>query len=220
VKLVLLPGLDGTGTLFDRFVQAASTLPVIRMAFPTDRVLTYDELVDFVSSALPPPPFALLGESFSGPLALRLAAATQPEAVILCASFIRAPLPHRLVATPLSLLLRAPPPISAVQVLLSGGDEALAHDLVSAVRTVDPKVMASRIRMVLKVDTTSHLATFTGRVLYLRATRDRLVSPLQAELLREIRPDAEIAELNGPHLLLQTRPEECWNRIRPFLGAA
>lgn len=220
VKLVLLPGLDGTGRLFDRFVELAPALPVTRLALPTDRVLSYDELVDSLLDALPQPPLVLLGESFSGPLALRMAASVKPEAIVLCASYIRASAIHRLAAGPLSLLSRAVLPTSAVRMLLAGGDETLARDLVRAVRTVDPRVVASRVRMVLDVDATTDLAAFPRRVLYLRALQDRVVHSRESRLFGEVRPDGEIAGVAGPHLLLQSRPAECWKRIASFLALA
>jgi pimeloyl-ACP methyl ester carboxylesterase len=217
---MLLPGLDGTGRLFDRFMRGAPAhASVTRVAFPTDRVLSYDELVDFVSDSIPPPPLVLLGESFSGPVALRLAARAQPAAVILCASFIRAPAASRFAAAPLSLLARIVPPVSVVNTFLSGGDDALASDLVRAVRSVDAEVISSRVRLVLGVDATLDLETFPGRLLYLRPTRDRVVPKRQATLLRGIRSDAEVVEIDGPHLLLQARPTECWNHIAAFVAS-
>jgi pimeloyl-ACP methyl ester carboxylesterase len=219
VSLVLLPGLDGTGRLFDRFVRLApSTLSITEVSLPIDRILSYDDLAELVRPSIPDERVVLLGESFSGPLALRLAALVQPLGVILCASFVRSPALHRLSAAPLSFLLKASPPVSVVSALLSGGDEPLAAELARAVLTVDREVIASRVRMVLEVDATSDLRQYGGPLLYLRAMRDRVVSKRQATLLHELRPDAVIAEIDGPHLLLQTRPEDCWKHVASFVA--
>jgi surfactin synthase thioesterase subunit len=79
---VLLPGLEGTGRLFARFTAAAvPALELQVIAFPPDRRLTYAQLDELVRRQLPADrPFALLGESFSGPLALRIAAAAVKRA--------------------------------------------------------------------------------------------------------------------------------------------
>jgi pimeloyl-[acyl-carrier protein] methyl ester esterase len=219
VSLVLLPGLDGTARLFDRFAQAAPpTVSVTRVPLPRDRVVSYDALATLTRSSLPQGRVILLGESFSGPLALRLAALVQPLGVILCASFIRASAPLRLSAAPLSALLKTtPPPVSVVKALFAGGDEALAAELVRAILTVDREVIAARIRMVLEVDATADLRGFGGRLLYLRARHDRLVSARQAALVRELRPDATVAEIDGPHLLMQARTDDCWKQIAAFI---
>jgi len=219
VNVVLLPGLDGTGRLFDRFEQAAPNVKSVRrVALPPDRVLTYDELAQWVLPALPSEPFVLIGESFSGPLALRLTRSVQPVAVVLCASFVRASALARLAAVPLSFCLRIAPPKSAVSALMAGGDAELANDLVRAIASVDKAVLSARARMVLEADARADLAAFPGRVLYLQATRDLLVGNGQADLVRQTSQDSRVAEVDGPHLLLQARPVDCWRQITMTLG--
>jgi len=221
LNLVFLPGLDGTGDLFDRLARRAP-LPgsLYFMSLPPDRVLSYDELVQWLLPDLPHGPTVLIGESFSGPLALRLARHVRPVALVLCASIVRAPMPMSLLRAPLSLLLRITPPRSLVNALLTGGDSDLAADVERAIEIVDKRVLASRLRMALDVDATGDLAGLSGRVLYLRATRDRLIGAGQAELVHRVRPDARVATVDGPHLLLQARPLECWRIMAPFISAA
>ena len=94
--LVLLPGLDGTGNLFARFVFALTPCLEARIVrYPTDRSLSYADLFSFVLDAIPQSqPFVLLAESFSTPLAVRLAA-TNPaslKGLVICAGFIKSPL--------------------------------------------------------------------------------------------------------------------------------
>lgn len=214
---VLLPGLDGTGALFRRFL-AFSPLGanVTCVAFPRDRVLSYDELSELVVEALPTGPFVLVGESFSGPLALRVARRRRPLGVALCAAMVRAPTPHRLAAAPLSFFLGASPPVSLVKVFLTGGDGELAVELVNAVSTVEREVVASRIRMVLTADAIPDAVACSCPLAYLRATRDFVVGSGQAEAMRKARNDVIVADIDGPHLLLQKAPEACWSRIRAF----
>jgi pimeloyl-ACP methyl ester carboxylesterase len=90
ITLMLLPGLDGSGVLFRPLIrQLGLELQPVIVPYPPREVLGYDELLSLVLEALPrSSPFILLGESFSGPLAL-MAAATLPKGlrgVILCAS--------------------------------------------------------------------------------------------------------------------------------------
>ena len=75
-KLVLLPGLDGTGRLFKDFIAALPpTLSAVAVAYPGDRCLPYADLAAIVQSNLPTPePFVLVAESFSTPLAIACAA--------------------------------------------------------------------------------------------------------------------------------------------------
>jgi pimeloyl-[acyl-carrier protein] methyl ester esterase len=74
--LVLLPGLDGTGKLFAAFVRALGAGVESRVVgYSPDEPLGYEELELKVRAQLPlDRSYVLLGESFSGPIAMRIAA--------------------------------------------------------------------------------------------------------------------------------------------------
>jgi pimeloyl-[acyl-carrier protein] methyl ester esterase len=96
--LVLLPGLDGTGKLFTELLRALDCrVASIVVPYPTDVALGYDELETLVRAALPAQgSYVLLGESFSGPLAIRIAARPPPGLVglILSVTFASNPYPR------------------------------------------------------------------------------------------------------------------------------
>src|SRR5687768_14153054 len=107
-EVVVLPGLDGTTALLQAFCSRVGELgvPTRAVAYPTDRALGYAELEPLVRSELPTSePFVLLGESFSGPLAIRIAASQPPGLVglVLSTTFARAPVP---LLSPLASLIR------------------------------------------------------------------------------------------------------------------
>src|SRR5688572_28354175 len=97
VTLVLLPRMDGTGELFAPFVAALGPdQSVVVVRYPTDRTHCYAELEPIARAALPiDQPFVLLGESFSGPVAISIAAAPphQLKGLVLCCTFARNPYP-------------------------------------------------------------------------------------------------------------------------------
>jgi len=97
VALVLLPGLDGTGLLFANFAASfGSDVKIIVVSYPSDAAHGYSELETITRSFLPRDlPFFLLGESFSGPIAISIAASHPPGllGLILCCSFARSPRP-------------------------------------------------------------------------------------------------------------------------------
>jgi len=70
----MLPGMDGTGLLFRPMVQACPpTMEPFVVPFPNDAQLSYEELEQHIRPILPvDASYLLLGESFSGPLALSL----------------------------------------------------------------------------------------------------------------------------------------------------
>jgi pimeloyl-[acyl-carrier protein] methyl ester esterase len=96
VALVLLPGMDGTAVLLTEFAASfGQGVNVISVSYPTDRVLGYAELTQIARESLSPDePFVLLGESFSGPIAISLAASAPPGllGLVLCCTFARSPL--------------------------------------------------------------------------------------------------------------------------------
>ncbi|MEJ7807867.1 MAG: hypothetical protein WKG03_18345 [Telluria sp.] len=112
VTLVLLPGMDGTGDLFADFVRALGDAVVsLVVSYPAGEALDYAGLTEFARARLPRDrPFVLLGESFSGPVAIALAASRPPGlmALILSCTFARNPTPvfsvfkHVLGALPVS----------------------------------------------------------------------------------------------------------------------
>ncbi len=72
---VLLPGFDGGGRLLaPRLAEAPLPFDPRLVALPSDTARDYDELVTWVMARLPTDrPFSLLAESFSGPIAIRIA---------------------------------------------------------------------------------------------------------------------------------------------------
>jgi pimeloyl-[acyl-carrier protein] methyl ester esterase len=81
MTLVLLPGMDGTGQLFAPFVVALGhefNVKVVR--YPTTEPMGYAELEALARAALPEEgPFVILGESFSGPVAVSVGVRSRPS---------------------------------------------------------------------------------------------------------------------------------------------
>ena len=93
-----MEGMDGTGRLFEPLLAALPTsLPATAIAYPPGEPLGYEGLLPLVMDAAAQAigPFVVVGESFSGLLALMLAASRPPfpRGVVLCTSFVRFPLP-------------------------------------------------------------------------------------------------------------------------------
>ena len=97
LTLVLLPGMDGTGIFFEDFAAALQPefKPII-VRYPNDPSLGYTELEAVARAALPrDEPFLVLGESFSGPIAISIAASNPAGllGLVLCVTFARNPHP-------------------------------------------------------------------------------------------------------------------------------
>lgn len=97
MKPILLSGLDGTGRLFAPFVASfPKNIETQIIAYPTDKVLSYEALIAFVVARLPKEEkFVLLTESFSGYIAYRIALQRPKnlKSLIFVATFLENPRP-------------------------------------------------------------------------------------------------------------------------------
>lgn len=214
---ILLPGLDGTGDLFAPFVAAAPPeMPVQVVRLPDDKPRGYAELADYLLPQLPAESFVLIAESFSGPLAVLLAnQCPSVAAVVLCATFVRPPLPA-LRYLP-DFIWRTPPPAILLSHLMAAGNRSLGRALHDAVLSLDPSIIASRIATALRVDVSADLARVTQPLLCLRATQDRLVLPRSIKQIADAKPNVNVVNIDAPHLVLQSCPVDCWHAVRAFL---
>jgi pimeloyl-ACP methyl ester carboxylesterase len=193
------------------------------VAYPTDRFLDYDALEALLWKSLPPQdPYVVVAESFSGPLGIRLAADPPPglAGVMLVATFATSPVrvPAWLARALAPALGAAHPPRAMMARRLLGPvpPPALVDALMSAVRSVDPRVIAARQVAVLEVDVRSAAANAQVPVAYLRAEGDRVVPARCSAELALLHPALELLDLPGPHLLLQREPQAAAERILDF----
>jgi pimeloyl-[acyl-carrier protein] methyl ester esterase len=224
--LVLLPGLDGSGRLFESFlgVLPAEYEPII-VAYPPDRRLDYEEFFAQIREVMPwNRSYTLIAESFAGPLAVRFAE-KQPQdlrALVICASFVSNPLPPDNWAARFlnDTVFQRSPSETVLKKLLNPEDYAppLFSAVKAALEMVRPDVLSHRVRLALDTDARSALRTCRVPILYLRATRDQLVSDRSVEEIQAIKPEVTCELVNAPHLLLQAKPRESWAAIRRFLA--
>ena len=223
--LILLPGMDGTGRLFAAFEHALGLAARVRViAYPNDEPLGYDALIEFVLRALPPDePFFLLGESFSGPVAIRIAAMRKHRlmGLILCCTFARSPLPawmggrHLAGIAPFNYV-----PLSLMSHLLLGrfASSALRDAIAQAVAMAAPAVMRARARAVMSVDASADLQQVQVPIVYLRATEDRVVPASASAYMQACAPDMQMNEVVAPHCLLQAAPVQAAAIVAAFLS--
>ncbi len=219
--VLLLPGLHGSGLLFSELVAAAPRgFAPQTLEYPGGSPLTPDELVALIRAQTPAAPWLVVAESFSGPLAILLAAARPPGLLGLVLAVTGASWPHLRWFSwlPLAAIFASSPPELLLRALLTGSRPP--PGLVAATRrttaAVRPQVMAHRFRTLARIDVSTELRGLALPVLYLTAEGDRVVTRGQQRRMREARPDLEAERLPGPHFLLQTHPAEAWARIAAF----
>ncbi len=193
LHLVLLPGLDGTGKLFKPIMeqfQSADEITVV--PYPTQVHKPIEALVDYVISLLPVNrPLVILGESFSGPVAIRLAARTDlnMQGLVLVATFAKYPVTPLGLASrclPLSLLFRLPVPDFVIRHYCFGEytDETLVNKLLQVINDNRPEVLAKRAHEGGAVDVTSSLPDIHMPCLY---TKEYVSNPTSCSHISNMR---------------------------------
>jgi pimeloyl-[acyl-carrier protein] methyl ester esterase len=217
--IVLLPGMDGTGEFLKPLAARLSRYrPALVVGYPADRVQNYDQLVSYIRERLPYDRVVILGESFSGPIAIEVAAAdSRIVGLALASSFSRHPLPRQLV--PLTKLLDArwmPTSILVAALMGSSVTPELREHLRQVLAALPREIIQARVRDVLRVDKRALLSETKCPVLCLHGRKDRLVRKRHIDDIVAARPDCHVHWLDGPHMLLATHTDAAANVIEEF----
>ena len=211
----LLPGLDATGLLWRPLLDVLGHEGVRAVSYP-DPVRRYDDVIAHLGA--PEPGTVLVAESFSGPAAIRIAHAHRERvrAVVLVASFANGPRGLLSLGPLMGAALQVRPPALAIRALMVGmdADPALVGMVRDAIGRVPAATLAARLRESAATDVRRELAALPMPVVWLRATRDRLVPERVTRDAIAARPGLDVRSLDGPHLLAQARPREVAEIIR------
>jgi len=224
--LILLPGLDGTGLVFEPLLEhLPSTIDPVIVRYPGDTPMSFQEHIDFARMRLPEDkPFVLLAESFSGPIGLQLLA-DPPEnlvGVIFVATFERYPKPFLLDLArllPQGMLLR----LFATSLLcrlfcLGSADRGAVALFQKALASVKVSALSQRLKILAELPPPPE-TSFSGPCLYLQASHDRLVPERAATRLQRHLSQMQLERIPGPHIILLARPEEGARAICNFINS-
>ncbi len=226
-KLVILPGMDGTGRLLKPFVSSLGRRVDAQLFdYPTHVIQSYDEIINNVEAVLPQDgeDFVILAESFAGPIALSLAQKGIPglRALILVVTFAvtpRHPLLQFTRALPMSKLLSMPVPRQFAQRMMLGGNppEGTLDTLMEVFHMISPEVLASRLEEMRKLSLDLEVTDLPA--MYIQATKDLLLPDNAVNDLKTLLPQLEIHRIEGPHLVMDTQPKTCARLVVGFLDS-
>lgn len=214
MKLILLPGMDGTGLLFkpflDIFTQEVETEII---SYPCDEKLSYLQLVSYVHDKLPKSgDYALLAESFSGPIAYEVSkiASKRLKKIIFVASFIESPNKILCVTKhiPFYFLIPKKLPKFILNFLLGKLSNSSLFDLMNnSLSKVSSEVLEFRIKEM------AHLPKPTKPIglkcIYIEAKNDRLVAEKKSITIENLAEDFTRYKIDGSHFILQVNPKAC-----------
>ena len=218
LKIILLPGMDGTGKLFEPF---RSSLPAstIVVSLPQSGSQTYEVLANHIAEQLPNEEFIIVAESFSGPIAALLAEKylENLKAIVFVATFLSCPKPVLVSLAkliPLKSLLSIPfAKVLISRYLLAGFNYAT---FITALKEVPNSILKERLSSIRTLNMVKRRSNL--RALYLRASSDCLVSSSQIGLFQKSFPNLQVECVQGTHFLLQSNPKACSEIISKFAG--
>lgn len=224
MKLVLLPGMDGTGDLFNPLIEALPpTIDPVVVRYPPDKPLGYTRLEELARQSLPDDePYLLLGESFSGPIAISIAASSpaQLRGLILACTFASCPRPRLAAFAPLTTWFPIPklPAFVTKQIVLGATSEPNLEALLKdSVNKVTADVFRMRLNEAINIDVTDQLSTITVPTMYLRSAQDRLIPRSAGDEIIRVLPTVKLVEIETPHCLLQVAATQAVDAIEEFL---
>lgn len=225
MKIIILPGLDGTGLMLSDFEHSLNKYHDAEIIiYPHDRKSSYDELTEIIIPKLPThEDYIVIAESYAGPLSILIAQQKLPHlsAIIFAASFANRP---NFVPKPMSSLAKiisfSSPLIQKIsRPMLFGkwGKSSLYKAMQNALNKVSHDVLLQRIYDLMHVNELPVLKNLTLPMLYIKPTSDRLVTKQASKAMKKANPSIDMIEIDGPHFILQCQPKKCAKIVKNFI---
>ncbi len=208
--------------MFSPIMPALSAYDAQVVRLPDTRKQDYDILCEYVSEKLPNEDHIIVAESFSGPIAAKLAVQHHENirGIVFVATFLTPPRKSLLAVSrvfPVKLLAKLPMAKYFEKRLFlgKGANDELVTLFRKTISALDSQLIRSRLRAVenLKVS----LKKCTVPSIYLQATNDKLVPSTHSEEFDDFFTEIKIRPIQGPHFLLQAKPQESADEIRKFI---
>lgn len=218
MKLVFLPGMDGTGILFEALYKELQRFDVISLPLPDEGPQDYISLSCRIRSRLPNEDFVLVAESFSGGIAAQLSQQSIPymKGVIFVASFLSSPnslFTYLASLLPLGSLLDLPLGVAIGGSILFNRTEESADiaQLKCVLNGVPELILKSRLKVISQL----RYDGFTSLIptVYIGAKNDRLVPNKKTEDFKKAYRNITFVLIDGPHFILQAKPKACASAI-------
>lgn len=219
MKVVLLPGLDGTGILFKELVEALpDNFDIEVISLDSLSASSYLEQAHQVASKFNNTTVFLVAESYSGRIAYELCDILRGKVVglVFLASFVSSPSKISKLASFLPISFLKPYPINQWLIKKIGFGDYGDHNLVSrafeSISKAEKVKLKERLRNIARLDMPTKIHNV--HAVYIRPTRDYLVSEKSVLAISKVFNNMRVVTLPGGHFIAQTNPEGCARIIR------
>ncbi len=222
MKLILLPGMDGTGSLFRDFVDYCDCDGKI-IPLPTDGKQLYPALAEKIVNELPKrEDYILLAESFSSGLIPHLMSTVshKPKAIVWVSGFLYPPKPFLLSLfklLPLYWLIKLPGAKKLMRYFCMQGASDKTWELCWPIlNNMSHVLIKKRLDAIRKIDHLNYKIDIP--MLILVARQDKLVASHCLFRAIHLLPNIHVRSFDGPHFLLQAKPQETAKIIMDFMS--
>lgn len=213
---ILLPGLDGSGFLFNDFIKKYHTLDSnlkLEVISLPNSPLSYEELINYIVEKLPEEDdYGLLGESFSGPIAIHIASRNMKNLKALCLVATFAKTPHWSYSY-LSQIIKYIPKLLTLtkkvgHIILSNSfNKNQQLNLQHSLTQINEETFKSRLMAVSHINYESLLEKIKVPTIIINAKKDLIVDKKVALKLNKIKK-SRTYWIDAPHFILQTKAKE------------
>ncbi|SDZ97993.1 alpha/beta fold hydrolase [Microbulbifer marinus] len=214
MKVILLPGMDGTGLLFEPLIKHFPQNIEFEVVSLNETPGTdpREQAIE-ISKKIVDPRVILVAESYSGRIAHELfnILGKKIAKIIFLASFISRPSKISKLTGLLPEFLLNPsvvPDWALNTICFAGHGRREQISLVRrAIGLVDPTVLKARLHQLSNLEVPQN--TQNVQAVYIRPTNDHLVSSEAVKILAKTYDQLQIETVAGGHFIAQAKPDEC-----------
>lgn len=214
MKIILLPGLDGTGRLFAKLTKnLPENINTEVISYESLEGVTYAKQAAEIAKRFKDTDIYIVAESYSGPVACELykLLGSRVKGIVFLASFISAPsLLYKLAGfLPVSLL--SANYLSKKLLYLFGfsltGGQTLVYPVFASLQTANKRKLKLRLGNIAGLS--KQQCELDCPVTYIRPSRDLLVSASAVKYLASMCSSFSQVEIEGGHFIAQSNPVAC-----------
>ena len=225
MRLILLPGMDGSGDLFQSFVENLSPdLDTQIIPLPLTGDQDFESLTAYVTNRLPSDTnYYILAESFSGRIAGNIAASNPPNlrGLIFAASFFSKPNKVLLSLSRLDFAIKIikskPAATMASKILFPRNRPSARTSFQNIMRDIPAHTLKMRLQALRKMS--AFVGSVCVPVLYLQASKDLLVSRDKAHEIEACAAMYQFSRVSASHFILQSQPTKCAALVSNFIDS-
>ncbi|WNC69137.1 hypothetical protein RI845_03025 [Thalassotalea nanhaiensis] len=212
MKLILLPGLDGTGNLFKALLEVLPNHITYQVIPLSDECLNYSEQASQIANQIDTDEIIILAESYSGKIVYELCKLDlNIKHIIFAASFISRPSLISKFSSLLPIILIKkkfiPNQILSKLFFDSYNMSNSVSEVFESLNKVSNETLSSRLSLVSSLDEPND--RFAVKATYIRPSNDLFVMPECIKPIKSTFQHLEVINVSGGHFILQSNPERC-----------